>query len=146
MLLCLKKVLNLWGKHLLLEGYSVGLNLNHNTKITRWKIVERIASAARLLKASLHQFKLVNKTFFLKNSFNCESSNLIYVVICQGCKEEYIGQTDCLVKERIKICRQHTAAVSTIGSRRTFPYLWILKICMLPFFKIVQENKSLRKS
>ena len=103
-------------------------------------------SCPYLLKASLHQFKLVNKTFFLKNSFNCESSNLIYVVICQGCKEEHIGQTDCLVKERIKICRQHTAAVSTIGSRRTFPYLWILKICMLPFFKILQENKSLRKS
>ena len=23
----------------------------------------------------------------MKNSFNCESSNLIYVVICEGCKE-----------------------------------------------------------
>ena len=34
-------------------------------------------SCPYLLKASLHQFKLVNKTFFLKNSFNCESSNLI---------------------------------------------------------------------
>ena len=30
-----------------------------------------------LLKASLHQFKRVNKTFLLKNSFNCESSDLI---------------------------------------------------------------------
>ena len=28
-----------------------------------------------LLKASLYQFKQVNKTFFLKNSFNSESSN-----------------------------------------------------------------------
>ena len=26
-------------------------------------------------------------TFLMKNSFNCESSNLIYVVICEGCKE-----------------------------------------------------------
>ena len=43
-----------------------------------------------LLKASLYQFKQANKTFFLKNSFNCESSNLIYFVICQGCKEEAI--------------------------------------------------------
>ena len=44
-----------------------------------------------LLKASLYQFKRVNKTFFLKNPFNCENSNLLYVAICQGCKEEYIG-------------------------------------------------------
>ena len=27
------------------------------------------------------------KTFLLGNSINCESSNLIYAVICQGCKE-----------------------------------------------------------
>ena len=43
-----------------------------------------------LLKTSLYQFKRVNKTFLLKNSLNCESSNLIYVVICKGCKEEYM--------------------------------------------------------
>ena len=59
-----------------------------------------------LLKASLHQFKQANKTFFLKNFFNCESSNLIYVAICQGWKE-YEGETGCLVKERINIYRQH---------------------------------------
>ena len=45
--------------------------------------------------------------FFLKNSFHCENSNLIYVVVCQGCKEEYIGETGCLVKEQIYIYRQH---------------------------------------
>ena len=64
-------------------------------------------SCPYLLKASLYQFKQVNKTFLLKNSFNCESSNLISAVICQGCKEEYIGETGCLVKERINIYRQH---------------------------------------
>ena len=51
-----------------------------------------------LLKASSYLFKQVNKTFFLKNYFNCESSNLIYVIICEGCKKEYIGETGCLVK------------------------------------------------
>ena len=60
-----------------------------------------------LLKALLCQCKRVKKIFLLKNSFNCESSNLIYVVICQEYKEEYIGETDCLVKERINIYRQH---------------------------------------
>ena len=64
-------------------------------------------SCPYLLKASLYQFKWVKKTFLLENSFNCESSNLIYVFICHGCKEEYIGETDCLVKERTNIYRQH---------------------------------------
>ena len=37
---------NLWAKHLILVGYYVGLNLNHSTKLTKWNIVERIASGA----------------------------------------------------------------------------------------------------
>ena len=105
-------------------------------------------SCSYLLKASLYQFKRVNKTFWLKNSYNCESSNLVYVVICQGCKEEDMRETDCLVKERINIYRQHI---------RQPPYQQLavedyLRTCgdgkshMFPFFKILQENKSLRKS
>ena len=102
-------------------------------------------SSLYLLKPSLYQ---VNKTFFLKNSFNFESSNLIYIVICQGCKEEYIGETGCLEKRRINIYRQHIIQLQyqqlaveehlrTCGGR---------KFHMFPFLKILQENKSLRKS
>ena len=38
--------------------------------------------------------------------FNCESKNLIYVVICSGCKEEYIGLTQTMLKERLNTYRQ----------------------------------------
>ena len=62
--------------------------------------VKNCVSCPYLLKASLYQLKRVIKTFLLKSSFKSESSNLIYVVICQGCKEEYIGETGCLVKEQ----------------------------------------------
>ena len=44
-------------------------------------------SCPYLFKTPLYQFKRVNETVLLKNSINCESINLIYVVICQGCKE-----------------------------------------------------------
>ena len=40
-----------------------------------------------------YSFKNVNKTFTLKTSFSCDSSNLMYVIICSGCQEEYIGET-----------------------------------------------------
>ena len=105
-------------------------------------------SCPYLLKASLYQFKRVKKTFLLENSFNCESSNLIYVFICHGCKEEYIGETDCLVKERINIYGQHIRQpqyqqmaveehLRTCGDRKFHMFL---------LFKIIQEKKSLRKS
>ena len=73
---------------------------------------------------------------------------VIYVVICQGCKEKYIEETGCLAKERINIYRQHIRQpqyeqlaveehLRTCGDR---------KFHMFPFIKILQENKSLRKS
>ena len=87
------------------------------------------------------------KTFLLKNSLNCESSNLIYVVICHECKKEYIVEMGCLVKEQLNIYKQHIRQpqyqqlaveehLRTCGDR---------KFRMFPFFKIIQENKSLRK-
>ena len=40
-----------------------------------------------------YTFKNVQITFTLKNHFTCDSFNLIYVAICDTCKEEYIGET-----------------------------------------------------
>ena len=52
-------------------------------------------------------FKTVDKKFKIRIPFNCESKNLIYSVICSGCREEYIGQTQTMFKERLNIYRQH---------------------------------------
>ena len=100
-----------------------------------------------LLKVSSYLFKRVNKVFFLKNNFNCESRNLIYVVICQGCQEEYIGKTGCLVKERISVYRQHIRhpQYQQIKVEQHLRFCSIAEFQMFPFFQIKQENKLLRK-
>ena len=54
-----------------------------------------------------HTFKTVSKKFKIKVPFNCESKNLIYVVICRSCKEEYTGQVQAMLKERLNTYRQH---------------------------------------
>ena len=84
----------------------------------------------------------------LKISFNCESSNLIYVVICQWCKETFIGETGCLVKERINIYRQHIRQpqYEQLAVEEHLRTCREGKFHMFLFFKIIQENKSLRKS
>ena len=53
-----------------------------------------------------HNFKIVDKKFEIRVPFNCESKNLIYVVICSSCKEEYIGQTQTMLKEILNTYRQ----------------------------------------
>ena len=80
--------------------------------------------------------------------FNCEYSNLIYVVISQGCKEKYTGETGCLVKERINIYRKHIRQpqYQKLALEEHLRTRGDGKFHMFPFFKINQENKSLRKS
>ena len=95
-----------------------------------------------------HTFKTVDKKFEIRIPFNCESKNLIYVVICSGCKEEYTGQTQTMLEKRLNTYRQHIRQpelqqidveghVRTCGSGN-------FKI--IPFFAIREYNKILRES
>ena len=63
-----------------------------------------------LLISDHYTFKNVQITFELKNRFTCDSFNLIYVVICGTCKEEYIGETGegkTKLRDRVRVYRQH---------------------------------------
>ena len=104
-------------------------------------------SRPSLLKASLYEPKRVNKFFLLKNSLNYEC-NLIHVIICQGCKEEYIGETGYLVKERINIYRKHIRQpqYQQLAVEEHLRFCGIGRFHMFPFFKIIQEIKTLRTS
>ena len=46
-----------------------------------------------------HTFETVGKKFEIRLSFNCESKNLIYIVMCSSCKGEYIRQTQTMLKK-----------------------------------------------
>ena len=64
----------------------------------------------RLLVEISYMFKNVGKQLFLKAKMACDRRNLIYVVICPACKEEYIGETgivDSKLRDRVWVYRQH---------------------------------------
>ena len=57
-----------------------------------------------------YTFKNAQITFKLKNRFTCDSCNLIYVVICGTCNEEYIGETGegkTKLRDRVRVYSQH---------------------------------------
>ena len=95
-----------------------------------------------------HNFKIVDKKFEIRVPFNCESKNLIYVVICSGCKEEYIGQTQTILKERLNTYRQHIRQLEL----QQIDVEGHLRTCgrgnfkIMPSFAIWEDNKILRES
>ena len=57
-----------------------------------------------------YNFKNVPITFKLKNRFTCDSFNLIYVLIYDKCKEEYIEETGggkTKLRGRVRVYRKH---------------------------------------
>ena len=64
-----------------------------------------------LLLSKEYTFKNGNKTFTLKTSISYISFNVIYVLICSGCLEEYIGETGkdkTRLRDRVRVYKQHT--------------------------------------
>ena len=71
-----------------------------------------------------YTYKNVQITFKLKHCFTCNSFNLIYVVICDTCKEECIGETGerkTKLRDRASVFSAHLATtIPSIKSWRTF--------------------------
>ena len=84
-----------------------------------------------------YTFKNIQITFKLKNRFTCDTFNLIYVIICDTCKEEYIGETGegkTKLRDRVRVYRiqqpqyqqlkvEGHLRVCGIGQFRIFPLL-----------------------
>ena len=111
----------------------------------------RCKCCEHLLLEKKHIFKNVNREFILRSKITCSSSNLIYVVICPTCKEEYIGETGINatnLRKRVTIYRQHIKQ----------PEYQMLKVeehlreCgkgefkIFPFYQLKTQDTALRRS
>ena len=66
----------------------------------------RCACCDYIKEGSFHTFKTTGDIFYLKEDMICKSSDLIYVVICSTCNEEYIGETGegkTRVRDRVRV-------------------------------------------
>ena len=52
------------------------------------------------------KFKKGNNDFHVKNNFSCLTKNVIYVLFCNACGAEYIGETGNELKTRMTVHRQ----------------------------------------
>lgn len=58
-----------------------------------------------LITESIFNFKC-GKNFQVRSQMTCNVRNLIYVIQCQGCHEEYIGETGDILRHRLTVHRQ----------------------------------------
>ena len=97
-----------------------------------------------------YTFKHTGYTFHLKSKMSCDSSNLIYCIICQGCGEEYIGETGkgkTKLRDRVRVYRQriHDLNYRTIHVEK---HLWTCakgNFKIFPFLQMKKDCTSLRR-
>ena len=90
------------------------------------------------------------KTFNVKTTMSCEVRNLICVIRCGECQEEYIGETGETLRHRLTVHRQQIRDASTrmlyvSGHIANCAKNQSIKFQILPLYKMQNNNMTSRK-
>ncbi len=110
---------------------------------------KRCGCCPYLLTGKNFNFHKAGFEFRIKAKMTCATQNLLYVLVCMGCNEYYIGQTMNALRKRNRIHKQQTnnpAIANCTASKhvhvcaRDKP----IQYKIMPFFKINSPNSALR--
>jgi hypothetical protein len=95
-----------------------------------------------------NSFNFNGKLFKIKTSMSCDVKNVIYVLVCTGCNQIYIGQTGDMLRHRRTVHEQQMRDPST----RQMPLSKHLDECsksepkfkIFPFYKLFTNSVSAR--
>ena len=68
--------------------------------------VKRCGTCPYLKEGREFTFSTRNETFRVKHSMNCTSTNLVYVITCAGCGQNYKGETGDVLRNRVTVHKQ----------------------------------------
>ena len=93
-------------------------------------------------------FKNGKRPFHVRSFFNCDSSNILYVITCPGCNKEYIGQTGRSLRERVVLYRQHIRSpeYQQMYVEKHLRECGNSKFTIFPFFKLKSTDRINREN
>ena len=103
-----------------------------------------------LLESNSFEFNC-GKRFFVHESMTCEVKNVVYVMKCRGCGDEYIDETGNFLRRRVTV---HNQQIRDPNTRILFVSEH-LNICaqqmsskyhIFPFYKMYSDSTSLRRA
>ena len=124
-------------------------SFNTNTPTVSKCEDKRCGTCPHLITGNAFTFKRSQRPFTVKASMTCGTENLLYVLQCQGCLENYIGQTSDTLRARIRV---HKQQINTPEYRKIAVSKHIaecaedqnIQFRVFPFYKIMQADKTFR--
>ena len=68
---------------------------------------KRCTTCEQMIVGSSFHFKSSNYPFKVKHNMDCNSKFILYVLMCAGGRENYIGETETKLLERMTLHRRH---------------------------------------
>ena len=87
-------------------------------------------------------------TFNVHSNMNCKTKNVIYCMTCDGCGENYIGQTGNKVSDRVRVHKQQIRdpSVRNTACSEHFDVCGRGQFKIFPFYKVKEESEQLRRA
>ena len=100
-----------------------------------------------LLEGNSLEFNCGRK-FYVHESMTCEVKNVVYVMKCRGCNEEYIGETGKYLRRRVTVHNQQirypkTRMLFVSEHLSTCAHQMNPKFYIFPFYKMYLDSTSL---
>ncbi len=97
------------------------------------------------------KFKNSGKPFQIRSKLSCTTENVIYLMICNGCSGEYIGETSLQLRRRMTLHRQHirdpsVRKLNVSAHIDRCAHNLDIKFQVIPFYKVKTSNAIDRKS
>lgn len=87
------------------------------------------------------------KIFHVKYNMNCNTRNVLYILTCEGCNKQYVGETGNELKTRMTVHRQQIRDSSTrkLAVSGHISSCGKGKFSVFPFYKMHSENTTERR-
>ena len=98
----------------------------------------------QIMVGNSFNFKGNAQHFLVKHNMDCNSRFVLHVLTCQGCGENYIGET----RKKLREKNDHTRAAYT---EQRIPHSRhnarpTIKFTVFPFYKMTHENDNARRA
>ena len=106
----------------------------------------RCATCPYLNESKTIRITSTGRDFKILKHLNCKSKNVLYIITCNGCQEQYVGMTNNQLKTRMTLHRQHIdhPIYRKLGVSQHLDECSKLEIkySVTPFFKIPESRTA----
>ncbi len=135
---CTRQPKNL--KKMLTKAKFTSIDREYNTGSQKCQD-KRCGTCPFLQECKIIKITSTGRTFKIQKPMTCKSRNVLYILTCQGCKEQYVGMTNDTLAARMRVHKQQikTPKYRKLGVSKHLaecPTDSPIKFTVTPFFKL----------